>query len=122
MFNSIICVKYYEYEVFYILYFTHWTPHLLRMFLKISTIIFVETESELWSLAYSIERKEKKNMASFESQRWSKWNDDETEYNDLQGNTVINDYGKEVINNGEEIICSIHEQIRRKLVAQCTGK
>lgn len=88
--------------MFYILYFTHWTPHLLRMFLKISTIFFVETESVLWSLAYSIERKEKKNMASFESQMWAKWNNDESEYNDLQGDIVENDYnGKEVITNGE---------------------
>ena len=107
--------------MFYILYFTHWASHLLRMFLKISTIFFVETENQIWSLSYSSERREKKNMASFESQMWSKWNDDEIEYNDLQGNVVINDYGKEVNNNGEEIICSIHEQIRRKLATQCNS-
>lgn len=42
-------------------------------------------------------------MASFESQMWAKWNNDESEYNDLQGDIVENDYsGKEVIENGEK--------------------
>ena len=119
MYNRIIRIKYYDYEVFYILYFTHWAPHLLRMFLKISTIIFVETESQLWSLSYSNERREKENMSSFESQMWAKWNDDESEYNDLQGNIVENDYkGKEVITDGETEKLSVTDMVAERYNSQ----
>ena len=89
------------------------------MFLKISTIIFVETESQLWSLSYSNERREKENMSSFESQMWAKWNDDESEYNDLQGNIVENDYkGKEVITDGETEKLSVTDMVAERYNSQ----